>query len=159
MSRLNELGFDDVEDYLTQLGNNFAQSTVLEADARIKEATPSTTGRLRVGWQIGENAISSSAPDAGEYPEAQGQSIPEMKGINSQPGTETIGNVYNIHNAVEYAEPVCMGTGLPPSWGGSFKTRQGTIPGFPELITKELQVDRQKAFNDAVKQAQKGGKI
>ncbi len=40
-----------------------------------------------------------------------------MKGINYQPGTETIGNVYNIHNAVEYAEPVCMGTGLPPLLG------------------------------------------
>jgi hypothetical protein len=52
-----------------------------------------------------------------------------------------------------------MGTGLPPSWGGSFKTRQGTVPGFPELITKELQVDSQRRFNDAVKQAQKKGKI
>jgi|TARA_Y100000310_G_C20187346_1_gene580916 hypothetical protein len=154
-----EIGFNEVEDYLTALGNFFAQSTVLEADAKIKEATPSTTGRLRASWQIGQNAVSQTSEAPGEYPEAQGQSIPEMKGINYQPGTETIGNVYNIHNAVEYAEPVCMGTGLPPSWGGSFKTRQGTIPGFPELITKELQVDRQKAFNDAVKQAQKGGKI
>ena len=154
-----EIGFNEVEDYLTALGNFFAQSTVLEADAKIKEATPSTTGRLRVGWQIGENAISSSAPDAGEYPEAQGQGIPEMKGINYQPGTETIGNVYSIHNAVEYAEPVCMGTALPPSWGEDFKTLQGTIAGFPELITKELQVDRQKAFNKAVKDAQQGGKI
>ena len=154
-----EIGFNEVEDYLTALGNFFAQSTVLEADAKIKEATPSTTGRLRASWQIGQNAVSQTSEAPGEYPEAQGQSIPEMKGINYQPGTETIGNVHNIHNAVEYAEPVCMGTGLPPSWGGSFKTRQGTIPGFPELITKELQVDRQKAFNDAVKQAQKGGKI
>tara|TARA_Y100000361_G_scaffold103994_1_gene93703 strand:+ start:563 stop:1042 length:480 start_codon:yes stop_codon:yes gene_type:complete len=159
MAGFRELGFDDVEDYLEQLGNFYAQSTVLEADARLKEATPSTTGRLRVGWQIGENAISRSSPDPGEYPEAQGQGIPEMKGINYQPGTETIGNVYNIHNAVEYAEPVCMGTGLPASWGGSFKTRQGTVPGFPDLIAKELQVDSQKRFNDAVKQAQRGGII
>ena len=159
MAGLRELGFDDVEDYLNQLGNQFAQQTVFEADEKLKIATPSTTGRLRVGWQIGENAISSSAPDAGEYPEAQGQGIPEMKGINYQPGSETIGNVYNIHNAVEYAEPVCMGTGLPPSWGGSFKTQQGTIPGFPEIITKELEVDSQRRFKDAVRQAQKGGII
>ena len=154
-----EIDFDGVDDYLEQLGNFFAQSTVLEADAKLKEATPAQTGRLRASWQIGENAISEASEEPGEYPEAQGNSIPEMKGINYQPGTETIGNVYSIHNAVEYAEPVCMGTGLPPSWGGSFKTRQGTVPGFPELITKELQVDSQRRFNDAVKQAQKKGKI
>ena len=154
-----EIDFDGVDDYLEQLGNFFAQSTVLEADRLLKEATPSQTGRLRASWQIGENAISQASEPPGKYPEAQGTNIPEMKGINYQPGTETIGNVYSIHNAVEYAEPVCMGTALPPSWGEDFKTLQGTIPGFPELITKELQVDRQKAFNDAVKDAQQGGKI
>ena len=159
MAGFRELGFDDVEDYLNQLGNQFAQQTIFEADEKLKIATPSTTGRLRASWQIGENAISQGSEAPGEYPEAQGSSIPEPKGINYQPGTETVGNVYNIHNAVEYAEPVCMGTGLPPSWGGSFKTQQGTIPGFPEIITKELQVDSQKRFNDAVRQAQKGGII
>ena len=50
MSRLRELGFDDVEDYLENLGNQYAQQTVLEADKLLKEATPSTTGRLRVSW-------------------------------------------------------------------------------------------------------------
>ncbi len=158
MAGFRELGFDDVEDYLNQLGNQFAQQTVFEADEKIKTATPSTTGRLRASWQIGENAISQDSEEPGEYPEAQGQSIPEPKGINYQPGTETIGNVYNIHNAVEYAEPVCMGTALPPSWDG-FKTLQGTVPGFPEIITKELQVDSQKRFNDAVRDAQRGGII
>ena len=82
-----------------------------------------------------------------------------MKGTNYQPGTETIGNVYNIHNAVEYAEPVCMGTALPPSWRGDFKTRQGTIPGFPDLITKQLEVDSQRRFEQSVRDAQRGGII
>ena len=159
MAGFRELGFDDVEDYLNQLGNQFAQQTVFEADERLKIATPSTTGRLRASWQIGENAISQASEAPGEHPEAQGQNIPEPKGINYQPGTETIGNVYNIHNAVEYAEPVCMGTGLPPSWGGTFRTREATVPGFPEIITKELQVDSQKRFNDAVEQARRGGII
>lgn len=159
MAGFRELGFDDVEDYLNQLGNQFAQQTVLEADKLLKEATPSQTGRLRASWQIGENAISQASEAPGEYPEAQGANIPGMKGTNYQPGTETIGNVYNIHNAVEYAEPVCMGTALPPSWGGDFQTRQGTIPGFPELITKELQIDRQQALDKAVRDAQRGGII
>ncbi len=56
-----EIGFNEVEDYLTALGNFFAQSTGLEADAKIKEATPSTTGRLRASWQIGENAVSQAS--------------------------------------------------------------------------------------------------
>ena len=159
MAGFRELGFDDVEDYLNQLGNQFAQQTVLEADKLLKEATPAQTGRLRASWQIGQDAISQASEAPGEYPEAKGSNIPGMKGTNYQPGTETIGNVYNIHNAVEYAEPVCMGTGLPPSWGGTFKTKQATVPGFPEIITKELQVDSQKRFNDAVRQAQKGGII
>ena len=64
MSRLNVLGFDDVEDYLTQLGNDFAQKTVFEADKALKIATPvGETGRLRLGWQIGENAISTDSPE------------------------------------------------------------------------------------------------
>ena len=44
-----------------------------------------------------------------------------------------------VSNNVEYAEPVCFGNNLPPSWKGGFKTRQGTIAGFPELIGKELE--------------------
>ena len=159
MSRLRELGFDDVEDYLENLGNQYAQQTVLEADKLLKEATPSTTGRLRVSWQIGENAISRASKKPGQYSEAKGQNIPEPRGINYQPGTERIGNVYNVHNAVEYAEPVCMGTALPPSWGGDFKTLQATEAGFPERITKDLQVDSQRRFNDAVKDAQRKGNI
>jgi len=153
-----QINFDQVDDYLNQLGDFFAQETVLNADKFLKIATPVQSGRLRVGWQIGENAISSDSPPAGkDYP--KGSTPPEPRGINYEPGTERIGNVYNVHNAVEYAEPVCMGTGLPPSWGDDFKTTQGTVEGFPEIITKELQVDSQRRFNDAVKDAQRKGKI
>ena len=44
----------------------------------------------------------------------------------------------NITNNVVYAEPVCFGVNLPPSWGGVYRTRQKTVAGFPELIAKEL---------------------
>ena len=44
-----------------------------------------------------------------------------------------------ISNNLPYAEPVMYGTNLPPSWGGEYRTRQGTKPGFPELIAKELE--------------------
>tara|TARA_Y200000002_G_C22503993_1_gene588437 strand:- start:421 stop:798 length:378 start_codon:yes stop_codon:yes gene_type:complete len=44
-----------------------------------------------------------------------------------------------ISNNLPYAEPVCFGTNLPPSWGKVYRTRQNTQAGFPELIAKELQ--------------------
>ena len=44
-----------------------------------------------------------------------------------------------ISNNVVYAEPVMYGTSLPPSWGGKYRTRQGTVPGYPALIGKELE--------------------
>lgn len=44
-----------------------------------------------------------------------------------------------VSNNVEYAEPVCFGNNLPSSWKGKFRTRQGTVAGFPELIGKELE--------------------
>ena len=44
-----------------------------------------------------------------------------------------------ITNNLPYAEPVTYGTNLPPSWGGMYRTRQGTVPGYPELIGKELE--------------------
>ncbi len=44
-----------------------------------------------------------------------------------------------VENRVEYAEPVCYGTNLPPSWKDEYRTRQGTVPGFPDRIAKELE--------------------
>ena len=44
-----------------------------------------------------------------------------------------------VTNNVVYAEPVCFGVNLPPSWGGVYRTRQKTVAGFPELIGKELE--------------------
>ena len=44
-----------------------------------------------------------------------------------------------VTNNLPYAEPVCFGVNLPPSWGDIYRTRQKTVPGFPELIGKELE--------------------
>ena len=44
-----------------------------------------------------------------------------------------------VTNNLPYAEPVCFGENLPPSWGGQYRTRQATVAGYPELIAKELQ--------------------
>ena len=44
-----------------------------------------------------------------------------------------------VFTDVEYAEPVAYGTNLPDSWGGRYRTNQGTIKGYPELIAKQLE--------------------
>tara|TARA_Y100000004_G_C8611611_1_gene284942 strand:- start:86 stop:472 length:387 start_codon:yes stop_codon:yes gene_type:complete len=54
-----------------------------------------------------------------------------------------------VFNRTEYAEPVVMGNNLPPSWGGKYRTRQGTIPGYPEQIADEVaKKDVPKIVND-----------
>ena len=100
---------------LDQIGDKFRKevstlvaATTLEATARLKLATPVDTGTLRNGW------------------------LPEIKDFEGV-----------VENRVEYAEPVAYGTNLPPSWVDKnglpeYKTRQGTEPGYPDLIAKEL---------------------
>tara|TARA_Y100000401_G_scaffold111218_1_gene109255 strand:- start:505 stop:870 length:366 start_codon:yes stop_codon:yes gene_type:complete len=44
-----------------------------------------------------------------------------------------------VFTDVEYAEPVAYGTNLPKSWGGKYRTNQGTIKGYPELVAKQLE--------------------
>jgi hypothetical protein len=45
-----------------------------------------------------------------------------------------------IFTILDYAEPVVYGTtaSFPPSWQGKYRTRQGTQPGYPDLIGKEV---------------------
>ena len=52
----------------------------------------------------------------------------------------------NIINNLAYAEPVCFGVNLPPSWGGRYRTRQKTVAGFPELIGKELELYARREY-------------
>ena len=58
-----------------------------------------------------------------------------------------------IINNIEYAEPVIYGTALPPSWGGKFRTRQGTIKGYPDIIGKELESWAQREYQKIVRKS------
>ena len=54
-----------------------------------------------------------------------------------------------VFNRTVYAEPVIMGTNLPPSWGDEYRTKQGTEPGYPEKIADEVaERDVPKIVND-----------
>ncbi len=80
-----------------------------------------------------------------------GKTVPLKKALLERPSGGTLAGAWQtnvskpyvgkITNTTVYAEPVCYGTNLPPSWKEQFKTRQspGTRPGFPDLISKELQ--------------------
>ena len=56
-----------------------------------------------------------------------------------------------VFNRTVYAEPVIMGTNLPPSWNDEYRTKpdQGTQPGYPEKIADEVaERDVPKIVND-----------
>jgi len=89
------------------------QATTLEWTARVKKATPVFEPREK------EKGVGGSLRNAWQTQ------------IKATSGT--------ISNNLPYAEPVCFGTNLPKSWGKQYRTRQGTVAGFPELIGKELQ--------------------
>ena len=43
-----------------------------------------------------------------------------------------------VFNNLDYAEPVTSGENLPRSWGGKYRTRQGTQVNYHESILKEV---------------------
>lgn len=43
-----------------------------------------------------------------------------------------------VFNNTVYAEPVVTGENLPRSWGGKYRTRQGTQVNYHELILEEV---------------------
>jgi len=108
-----QIRLDQIDDVMREAVEDLVAATTLEWTARVKKATP-----VRVVYE-GE-------PKGGGQLRAAWQT--EIKPLE---GT--------IINNLAYAEPVCFGTNLPPSWGKVYRTRQKTVAGFPELIGKELE--------------------
>ncbi len=108
-----QIRLDQIDDVMREAVEDLVAATTLEWTARVKKATP-----VRVVYK-GE-------PKGGGQLRAAWQT--EIKPLE---GT--------IINNLAYAEPVCFGTNLPPSWGKVYRTRQKTVAGFPELIGKELE--------------------
>ena len=104
---------DEIDDFFRETVVDLVQATTLEWTARVKKATP---GRI----------VYKGEPKGGGQLRAAWQTkIEPFRG--------------QITNNLVYAEPVCFGVNLPPSWGGVYRTRQNTVAGFPELIGKELE--------------------
>lgn len=141
-----EIRLDQIGDHMHEQVETLLRKTVLHADRLLKEGSPVDTGRLRFSWQSGENANNSKPAEPGKY-----TSIPALRGFNYNAGNEKLGNYYSIHNNVEYAEPVLMGTSLPPSWGDVFRSKDNqVVPGYPDLVANDLR-DFVKAEYERIK--------
>ena len=105
-----QIKLTEIDDFFEELVVDLVAATTLEWTKRVKKATP-----VRVVYK-GE-------PKGGGQLRAAWQTD-----IKKFQGTVT--------NNLPYAEPVCFGTNLPPSWGGVYRTRQKTVAGFPAVIGK-----------------------
>ena len=108
-----EIKLSEINDFFEEDVVDLVAATTLEWTRRVKKATP-----VRVVYK-------GEPKEGGDLRKAWQTDI--------KPTTGT------IINSMKYAEPVCFGTNLPKSWGKQYRTRQGTVAGFPELIGKELQ--------------------
>ena len=108
-----QIRVDEIDDFFEELVVDLVQATTLEWTARVKKATP-----VRIVYK-------GEPKGGGQLRAAWQTKIEPFKG--------------EVTNNLVYAEPVCFGVNLPPSWGGVYRTRQNTVAGFPELIGKELE--------------------
>ena len=113
-------------------------ATTLEWTARVKKATPV--------FSLDNYPDLDSIPNFFTMP--NGKVVPFKKALLERGTGGELREAWQtdikkfkgtILNNKPYAEPVCFGTNLPPSWKNQFRTRQNTQAGFPELIGKELQ--------------------
>ena len=125
---VRQIKLNQIDDVMKEVVVDLVQATTLEWTARTKKATP----------VFSSDNYTQSELDA--LPEFFRQSILKHKGGDLRAAWQTKIQKFKgtITNNLPYAEPVCFGINLPPTWGGQYKTRQGTVPGFPELIAKEL---------------------
>ena len=137
---MRKIRVDQIGDYSEEQINTLLSVTVLTGDRIVKEGSPVDSGRLAVSWQIGENAESGRPAPEGKYGASGiGTIVRPPKPINYQLGRETFKKKYILHNNIPYAEPVFMGTSLPPSWNETYRSKQGLKPRHLDLLAKEIR--------------------
>ena len=109
MARVGEIDFGDLEGDLEQV---------------VKEATITLHSKLKLYEAASRGGIGT--------PVETGVLIGAWQMNMDSPGQ---GRVFNN---LEYAEPVITGENLPPSWGGKYRTKQGTKVNYHESILEEV---------------------
>ena len=129
-----QIRFDQIDEYIENQCNKLVRVAVVEAEKKIKLASPVDTGRLRSSWQVGENVSSGGY---GFGPVSKGTTPIER--INY--AIEKIGKMYSIHTNLPYSEPVLTGNNLPPSWQGRFRSKNNQYQkGYiPLQVVKDIQ--------------------
>ena len=150
MTRNIKLG--EIGDFMGEQIQELVKATTLEWAERVIEETPVFSL---------DNYSAEELESMPMFFKVNGKTVPLKKAILNHGTGGTLRGAWQtdvskpyvgeVTNNMEYAEPVCYGTDLPPSWKGQFKTRQGTRPGFPELIGKELESWAQQQYQKIVR--------
>ena len=144
---MRRIRVDQIGDYSEEQINTLLSVAVLTGDRIVKEGSPVDSGRLAVSWQIGENAESGAPAPEGKYgASGLGSVVKPAKPLNYQLGKEDFRKKYHIHNNVPYAEPVMLGTSLPPSWGGTYRSNNGLSAKHLDLLAKEVSNEVQDLY-------------
>jgi hypothetical protein len=148
-----QIRFDQIGEHLEGEILKLVRVTTFEWEARVKKATPVFSL---------DNYSSEELASIPMYFKVGGRTVPYGKSLLEHGSggrlreawqSDVQGFIGEVTNNVEYAEPVCYGTNLPPGWGGQYRTRQGTVPGFPDIIGKELQSWAQGQYRKIVKES------
>ena len=133
-----KIRLDQIDDVMREVVEDLVAATTLEWTSRVKKATPV--------FSLDNYPDLESLPNFFTLP--NGQVVPYKKSLLEHGAGGRLREAWQtkikklqgeVTNNLPYAEPVCFGVNLPPSWGGRYRTRQKTSAGFPELIAKELQ--------------------
>ena len=136
---------DQIDDVMREAVEDLVAATTLEWTARVKKATPV--------FSLDNYPDLNSIPNFFTLP--SGKVVPFKKALLDHGAGGVLKGAWQtqikkfsgvVSNNLPYAEPVCFGVNLPPSWGGRYRTRQKTIAGFPELIGKELEQYAKKEY-------------
>tara|TARA_R100000458_G_scaffold55978_1_gene60453 strand:- start:297 stop:677 length:381 start_codon:yes stop_codon:yes gene_type:complete len=109
MARVGEIDFGDLEGDLEQV---------------VKEATITLHSKLKLYEAASRGGIGTPV-DTGVL-------------IGSWQMTMDNPKQGRVFNSLDYAEPVITGENLPPSWGGKYRTKQGTKVNYHESILEEV---------------------
>jgi hypothetical protein len=147
-----EIPLDQIGNYMDGQIRQLVRVTTLEWEGRVKTATPVFSL---------DNYSQAELESMPMFFKVNGKTVPLKKALLERPTGGTLKGAWQsdttrpyvgeVTNNMEYAEPVCYGTNLPASWEGKFKTRQGTVAGFPDLIGKELESWAQQQYQKIVR--------
>lgn len=134
MARTRVIRFDQIIDEISRQTEELLHDAINLADRKLKEGSPYDTGRLKASWLISENSPNGQPKPEGNYPNVV---LPPQRTNYSR---ETLGKTYHVYNNVPYVVPVITGEDLPPSWGGSWRSKKPIVRNYHEkIVAKDVE--------------------